>query len=267
MLGSTAFFNAKATLPELSLFLDIDPKNDTIKEFFFEGPKASHFKSELEELKRLSLGKNLNEVNRITRSELEFETEIKPGVKAVAPLGLSLLKSAIESYVGHGRYFKEQTDMLCLCFSVTTRDVVKKVLANKDFELKTLITETMASSACGSCRTIIEKTISDTRLSHGLIKGLDHSKSRFDKSGQWLKVAGMYPGPLLIKLEDLKNQWMKREQITEQYIIEFTHIEGLHITLNINTDNDKNIQGLLSALTEYLKSELGVLFFLKTSVS
>lgn len=267
MLGSTAFFNAKATLPELSLFLDIDPKNDTIKEFFFDGPKSTHYKTELEELRNLVIGKSLHNANLITRSELQFEAELSPGKKSLAPLGLVLLKSAIESYVGHGRFFKEQTDMLCLCFSVTKRDVVKKVLANKDFELKTLITETMASSACGSCRTIIEKTIIDTRLSHGLIKGLDHSKSRFDKSGQWLKVAGMYPGPLLIKLEDLKNKWMEREQITEQYKIEFINIEGLHLTLNINTDNEKTIQGLLSAFTDYLKSELGVLFFLKTSIS
>jgi bacterioferritin-associated ferredoxin len=201
------------------------------------------------------------------RSDLTLETEIAPGIKATASLPLWLFKQAIESYVGHGKFYKEQTDMLCLCFSVTKRDIVKNVLANKNFELKTLIQETMASSACGSCKTPIINLINETRLAHGLIKGLDHSKSRYDDKGAWLKVAGLYPGPLLIKLEELKNKWMEREQIVGQFEIVFTSIEGLHVGVAITPGNEKTVTGLLSALTEFLKSELGVLFFLESGVS
>lgn len=266
MFGSTAFFNANASSNDLSLFLDIDPKNDLIKDFFFDGLKANHYKIELQELKILAVGQSLEAARKILRSDLTLETEISPGVKAARSLVLYLFKEAIESYVGHGRFYKEQTDMLCLCFSVTKRDIVKNVLANKNFELKTLIQETMASSACGSCRIPILNLINETRLAHGLIKGLDHAKSRFDDKGQWLKVAGLYPGPLLIKLEELKNKWMEREEIVGQFEIVFTAIEGLHVSVAITPANEKTVTGLLSALTEFLKSELGVLFFLESSI-
>ncbi len=263
-MESTAFFNAKAQTPEVSLFLDIDPKTDIIKEFFYDGPRASHFKIELEELRILAINKSIHDAQKIKRYSLGLETELSNGEKPAMPRGLWLLRTALGSYTGEGGYLKEQTDVLCLCFSVTKKEIVKKVLANKDFELKTLIQETMASSACGSCRLPIEKLIRDTRAENGLIKGLDHSKSRFDANGAWIKIAGMYPGPLLIKLEELKNTWMKREKIEGQFEIEFTDIEGFHLTVKINSTNEKTIGGLLHALSDYLKSELGFLFFLKT---
>jgi bacterioferritin-associated ferredoxin len=264
MMETTAFFNAKAALPDVSLFLDIDPKRDTIKEFHFDGPRASHFAVEMQELKLLALGKTLEQIKKITRESISVETKLPNGKTSIMPVGLWLLKKAIATYVGEGRFYKEQHDMICLCFSITKADIVKKVLANKDFELKTLIHETMASSACGSCRMPIEKLIIETRNAHGLIKGLDHSKARKDASGNWIKVAGMYPGPLLIKLDELKREWMEREKITDQFVIEFTNIEGLHLTVSINSTNEKQVAGLMSALTDFLKSKLGVLFFLKS---
>ena len=264
MMESTAFFNAKATLPEISLFLDIDPKKDTIKDFHFDGPKFSHYTQELQELKKIVLGKTLEEAKKVTREKIFHETKLPNGLTPILPVGLWLLRKAITTYAGEGRYFKEQHDMVCLCFSVTKGEIVKKVLAHKDYELKTLIQDTMASSACGSCRPAIEKLIISTRNSHGIIKGLDHSKSRLDAQGNWIKIAGMYPGPLLIKLTELKNEWMEREQIADQFKIEFTNIEGLHLTVQIDSDSEKVIAGLMSALTDFLKSKLGILFFLKS---
>lgn len=276
MLGSTAFFNASAILPDLGLFLDIDPKNDLIKDFFFDGPKVAFYKIELEELRLLCLEKTIDEVKLIRRDQLNFESglEITKGVKAVAPMGLWLLREAIATYEGRTPYFREHSDMVCLCFSVSKKDIVKKVLSNKDFELKTLIQDTMASSACGTCRRPIEKIIEDTRLLHGLIKGLDHSKSRFNELGEWLKVANLYPGELLIKLDELKIEWMKREQIEDKFAIEFTEIEGLHLTLSVHALNngqkipcdEKKAQALMLALTDYFKSFLGVLLFLHSRV-
>lgn len=266
MMESTAFFNAKASLSEISLFLDIDPKKDIIKEFHFDGPKLSTYNAELQELKVLTLGKSLESALKLTREKILSETKLPSGKMAIIPIGLWLLKKAITNYAGEGRYFKEQKNMVCLCFSVTKDDIVKKVLAHKDYELKSLIHDTMASSACGSCRIPIEKLMTDTRNLHGLIKGLDHSKSRLDANGSWIKVAGMYPGPLLIKLTELKNEWMARENITEQFKIEFTHIEGLHLSVEIDSSSEKVITGLLSALTDFLKSKLGILFFLKSTV-
>lgn len=266
MMETTAFFNAKAEACDVSLFLDINPKNDTVKEFFYAGANTSKYKIELDELKMLSLGKALSEVSLIKRSDLEFVTETPSGPAPMAALGLTLLKSAIADYEGAGRFYKEQHDMICLCFSVSKKDIVEQVLTDKDFELKTLIQKTMASSACGSCRMSIEEIILTTRNQHGLIKGMDHSKSRLDPNGKWIKIANMYPGPLLIKLDELKNNWMKREGIVDQYSIEFINIEGFHLTVEINPASEKTNAGLLSALSDYLKSELGILFFLHSSI-
>lgn len=263
MMESTAFFNAKAALPSVSLFLDIDPKRETIKDFHFDGPRAFHYAVEMQELKLLVMGKSLEELKTLSRDKISVETKLESGSLPVVPVGLWLLKKAIATYSGEGRFYKEQQDMVCLCFSVTKSDIVKKVLSNKDFELKTLIQETMASSACGSCRVLIEKIIISTRDAHGLIKGLDHSKARLDNQGQWIKVAGMYPGPLLVKLDELKREWMIREKIEDQFQIEFVGIEGLHLSVKINSTNEKIVSGLLLALSDYLKSKLGVLFFLK----
>ena len=266
MMESTAFFNAKASLPAISIFLDIDLKKDTIKDFHFDGPKLSQYTVEMQELKGLVIGKTLEEAKKITRNNLSLETKLPNGKLPFIPVGLWLFKKAITTYTGEGRYFKEQHDMVCLCFSVTKGDIIKKVLAHKDYELKTLIQDTMASSACGSCREPIEKLIIDTRNAHGLIKGLDNSKARLDAQGNWIKVAGMYPGPLIIKLTELKNEWMVREKITEQFKIEFTNIEGLHLTIEIDSESEKVINGLIAALTDFLKSKLGVLFFIKSFV-
>ncbi len=261
MMESTAFFNAKSTSPEVTLFLDIDPKKDTVKEFFFDGPEVFKYKAELEELRSLSMGKTLAELKYIKRQGLMFETRTADGKKSMVSLGLMLLRDAVASYMGEGRYLKEERDLLCLCFSVTKRDIVRKVLTNKNFELKTLIQDTMATSACGSCRVSIEKLIQQTRNENGLIPGLDHSRSRMDAKGQWVKVAGMYPGPLLIKLEELKNAWMKREGIEGQYTIEFVGIEGFHVDVKVNSDRANVVEGLLLAMEEFIKSQLGVLLF------
>ncbi len=261
---STAFFNASAKDSELSLFLDINPNSDIIKNFFYEGPQAQIYKDEMEELRLICLDKPLDVVKKINRSSLKSETLLPSKNLSVLPRGLSLLRTAIATYTGEGGFLKEQTDVVCLCFTVSKKDIVKNVFSNKDFELKTLIQNTHASSACGSCRPLIEKIMKETRLENGLIKGLDHSKSRFDSEGNWIKIAGMYPGPLLIKLEELKADWMKREKIEGQFEIEFIGIEGFHLTMKINSDNEKIVKGLMSALTDYLKSELGVLFFLET---
>lgn len=266
MMESTAFFNAKASAADVNLFLDINPKNDVVKDFFFDGQSSALYKKELDELKDFCIGKTLEEIKTISRKDLIHETKIDGKRKSLASVGLWLVAKAIADYEGNSRYYKEQRDMVCLCFGVSKKDISAKVLTNKNFELKTLIQETMATSACGSCRSLIETIIEDTRNSHGLIKGLDHSKSRFDEKGNWIKVAGLYPGPLLIKLELLKNEWMKREKIEGQFQIEWLEIEGLHLTVKVNSTNEKIVTGLLSALTEYLKSELGVLFFLKSSV-
>jgi bacterioferritin-associated ferredoxin len=261
------FFNATAKAFDHTLFLDIDSKKEIVKNFVFEGAKAELYSAEINELKELVLGKSFDEIKHLDRKKLKSETLIN-GKKPMMPIGLYLLREAISSYMGVERTYKEQKDLLCLCFSITKKDIEKRVLEDKTYELKSLIAETMASSACGSCRKPIEALIIKTRLENGLIKGLDHSRSRFDEKGEWLKIAGMYPGPLLIEIDSLKTQWMKREDINDQFKIELINLEGHHLSMSIkatnNTqDNEKTYNALSLALSEYLKKELGALFFIE----
>lgn len=263
MANIATFYNAKASVRGLSLFLDIDSKREIIREFHYEGEREAEFALEFEELKHLTLGKTLEELKSLLRQDLTQETKLPQGKKAISSLGLFLLRESISHYQGEVRTLKEERDFICLCFGVTKRDIVREVLANNQFELKDLIAETRASSACGSCRESILKIIDETRSSHGLIKGLTHSKSRYDKEGKWVKVAGLYPGPLLIKLDELKNEWMEREGIQNQYSLEFVDIEGFHLTVKIAPHTPKTTEALLSALSDFLRSRLGVLFFLQ----
>jgi hypothetical protein len=67
MMESTAFFNAKAVTPEISLFLDIDSKTEIINALFYDGPKAFDFKVELDEIRKISIGKSIEELKILNR--------------------------------------------------------------------------------------------------------------------------------------------------------------------------------------------------------
>ena len=99
MMESTAFFNAKATTKDIGLFLDIDSKRDIIKEFHFDGPRASLYKAEMEELKALVLGKTLEEALQLTNKAVAEALDGLPPVKMhCSNLAADALKAAIRDY-------------------------------------------------------------------------------------------------------------------------------------------------------------------------
>lgn len=248
---------------ELELIVDIDLTSQKLQEMRAKGILANKYADELKELESLVLGKTISEALSIKRESMtnEFRPE---GKRAIASLSLWLLHRAIENYLGTETVLAETNDKLCLCFGIGVHDIRKKMLSRSDYELKNLIAETFATSACGSCLPSIKKTMEDLRLAHGMIEG------RFDKEGHWVKIKGMYPGPLLILLDDLKKEWMEREDLNTQFIIELTGIEGVHLSLSVKTidqvavDKDR-AEKILQALSEFYKSKTGVLFFLALS--
>jgi hypothetical protein len=149
---------------------------------------------------------------------------------------------------------------------VGARELKKQILTRSDYDLTHLETETMATSACGGCRTLIQKTMQSIREEHGLILGLDHSESRLDKNGHWIKIRGLYPADLLIRLDKLMKVWMNREGIAEQFEIEIVKIEGYHLWLSVRPDDSDRSLKILQALSEYWRSEFGALFFLHLAV-
>ena len=176
---------------------------------------------------------------------------------------LWLIQQAIEEYLGSVAPLQNQNDLLCLCFGIGVSEIKHQVLTRSEYGLKEIVAETMASSACGSCREQLIKTMVNLREEHGLIQGLTHSQSRLDKDGHWVKIKGMYPSELLIKLDDLKVKWMIREGIENQFQIEIKNIEGYHLWLSISPfeDTARN-EKVLAALSDFWRSEVGALFFL-----
>lgn len=237
---------------ELELRLDIDLSSQKICDVQVRGPLKNKYAIEMNELESFITGKTIDEAMTINRKH----------DKALASLSIWLMQQAIENYLGTENVLAPASDRLCLCFGLTERDLKKQILKRPDYELKNVIAETFASSACGSCLPAIKKSLEEIRLANGLIAGMNHSKGRFDKDGKWVLVKGLFPGPLLIWLDDLKQKWMKRENIQTQFSIEFTSIEGLHLQVSIaNTESDR-AEKILQALSDYIKSETGILFFL-----
>lgn len=237
----------------LTLILEIDLKTEVIQEFSFKGELAPLYSTELLEFKSQAL--NLTYADAL---------KLKRGSKnTAASMSLWLLHHAIEDYLGSTTLIDSKNDLLCLCFGIGKSDLKKEILKRPDYQLSTLIAETRATSACGNCREKILKSMDDIRHESGLIFGLQHSDSAIDKDGHWVKIKGMYPAELLVKLDELKNIWMKREGIEDLFKIEIEKISGHHLWLSVSPsdDVDRN-EKILSALSDFLKSETGVLFFL-----
>jgi bacterioferritin-associated ferredoxin len=246
---------------DLKLTLDID--RECVREVRIKGALSEKLAPEFKELESLILGKTVAEITALKRKD--FNT-LNTKTDTVALLSLWMLNRALENYTGSEAFLTEGHDRLCLCFGVGLSDLRKQILKRADYELKHLIAETFATSACGSCLRPIQKAMEELRLSHGMLEGLAHSKGRLDKNGNWVKVKGLYPGPLLVLLDDLKKDWMKREGIAEQFSLELIHIEGLHLSVKASAlektlDQDRG-EKILQALTDYYKSKTGVLFFL-----
>lgn len=264
-MNSQLFFNTRASLNGVTLSIDIDSKSEQVKSLLFQTANKEILKNHsasFEELTKNFTGQNVSWARSFTRSHLENEFTLPSGHRAIAPLGLALINLAIEKYYGESTYLAEERDWLCLCYGVTESDIESYVLNDKNLELKNIIEKTKASSACGSCKVPLIKAIDDIRLKHGLIKGLDHSRSRYDDKGHWIKIANMYPGPLSIKLDDLKNEWMMREEISGVYELVIKGIEGFHVDIEVHGADAKVRVALLSALSDFYKSKLGILFFL-----
>lgn len=252
---------------ELHLHIDVDLKSETIQDFNGKGTLLVEYNDEFEELKNLVINRKIKDVLNLKRESLKNEHRLKNGKLGLSSLSLWLLNSAIEDYLGTAVRLDEQKDLLCLCYGIGSKDLKKQILLRADYDLSKLIAETMATSACGSCRPSIEKTMQNIRDEHGIIMGLDHSQSRFDKLGQWVKIKNLYPADLVIHLDELKNMWMKREGIVDQFRINIVKIEGYHIWLTVgladlSEENPERAQKILSALGDYWQSEVGALFFL-----
>lgn len=250
-------YNASASFYGINLSLEIDPKTDIIGSAKITDSKIE-FKNELDVLLSFIKGKNIHALRKLGRNEIP-EMSSK---EIITPVALSLLNKALDSYLGEDVYLKERSDVLCLCYNVTKKNLKEFVLADIEFDLTKLLKNTMATSACGSCLKPINAYIAKIRSENGLIKGLKNSRARFDKEGHWIKINELYPADLMIKLDDLKNDWIAQNEIPESFSLEITDIEGNHVDMKMNIEDEFRRNIFTEALTEYYKEKTGTLFFL-----
>jgi hypothetical protein len=264
---------------ELHLFIDVDLKTETICDFRWTGSLASEYVDEFEELKIFVLNHTLDTAFKIKRCSLKKENSKVLHNLPTTSLSLWLTHRAIEDFIGSLWTLNEQKDFLCLCYGIGLRDLTNRIKGNPEYDLSLLIADTQATSACGSCKSFIQKAFLSIREENGLILGLNHSNSRLDKAGHWIKIKGLYPAELLIQLEALKIKWMEREGIIDQFSIEIVNIEGYHIGLKVDLlesslesslestriINETQRAALLTALRDFWRSEFGALFFLHLS--
>lgn len=198
------FTNSKGQ--NLTLFLDVNLKKNSVSNIWFEGSLAL----ELQE-----------EITLVTDTFLNQTLQSIPKIEIVNSLPLWLFYRTLDEYQGHVAIIKNECDdLVCLCFGIT-----KNELKNGK--------PTMAGRACGSCLPFIKKK-------------------------EFRKIAGMYPGPLVVKLDELTKEWSQTEN-TEVSILE---INDDHLEVKI-TPYDK---AQLRSLSDYFFAKLGARFFLRASL-
>lgn len=257
------FFNVSFKGQGCLLSLDIDHKTDILKqmEFTAESSLLEKRKDEFESLTNLAIGKNISELKKIKRSDYQANKQ------EFFPLGLWLLKSAIDRYTEGDQesfFYTDDKKVLCLCFGIDESDIHNEMANNLDFDLEKLAVSTRATTACGSCRTPINKNIQSQRDRSGIIYGKGKVRTHFDKNGKWVKVAGLFPGPLIIKIDKNLQEWKELTSNFPNVKIELLALEGYHLDLKIvnglevlnKSDNFKN------ELSDFLFSRLGVRFVL-----
>jgi hypothetical protein len=136
-------------------------------------------------------------------------------------LPLWLFYSLLDEYQGHIPVAHD--DLVCLCFGITKSDLSAGI-------------PQMAGRACGSC--------------------LPYLKKR-----EFKKIDGLYPGPLVVKLDDLKNEWAKN-QTSEISEISIEEINGLYLEVKIKPYNKEKLQ----SLSDYFYSKLNTRFFLRATL-
>jgi bacterioferritin-associated ferredoxin len=256
--------NAKAsylniTGEDLHLTFDIDLSSEKIIEISYKGSLVHRYLAELEELKTHIL-------NQKYSFALSFKAKLltQQLKNSLVPLSLWLTHKAIEDYLGTTAKLVQQKDMLCLCFGISHSDLKKQVLSRDTYGLSEVVSDTLASSACGSCKDLIIQSLNDIRNQHGLVMGFGATPTRFDKSGHWLKIQNQYPSELIIRIEEYKKIWMIREGIVDQIQIEIVDIEGHHLSFSIEPVADRvRNEKILAAFGEYLSSVMGARFYLQ----
>lgn len=188
---------------DLTLYLDVNLKKNTISNLRYEGQLAVKFREEIEEVTNTFLNQTLQSI-----SQKIIENS----------LPLWLFYRTLDEYQGHVALIENKcNDLVCLCFGITQDDLRDGIPSR-------------AGRACGSCLPYIKKR-------------------------EFKKIAGLYPGPLVVKLDQIIQEWAKIENTK----ISIEEIKDEYLDVKIFPYSRKK----LHSLSEYLLEKLNTRFFLR----
>ena len=140
-----------------------------------------------------------------------------PQIALENSLPLSLFYAALDEYQGNTPVIKEINNFICLCFGLTKNDIDKK-------------SDSLAGRACGSCLPYIKKI-------------------------NFKKIIGLYPGPLAVKLDELKSVWEKENEVAVTILA--LHNNRVEVTISPFSKEK------LKSLSDYWFLKLENRFFLR----
>ncbi len=149
----------------LKLTLKIDEKTHKIIDAKFKTFGCASAIASSSVLTEMIIGKTLEEASKITNQDIANYLGGLPEQKMhCSVMGMEALEAAIENYYtkkGIKRIVGEQERIVCKCFNVTEKTILKAIELNNLKTVDEVTNFTKAGGGCGKCKGEIEKIIKD----------------------------------------------------------------------------------------------------------
>ncbi|HOE14893.1 MAG TPA: Fe-S cluster assembly protein NifU [Candidatus Saccharicenans sp.] len=149
----------------LKLTLKINPENHLIEDAKFKTFGCASAIASSSVLTEMIKGKTVEEAARITNKEIADYLGGLPEQKMhCSVMGMEALQAAIENYYtkkGIKVFPGEQEKIICKCFSVSEKTILKAIELNGLKTVEQVTDYTKAGGNCGQCRGEIEKILKD----------------------------------------------------------------------------------------------------------
>lgn len=149
----------------LKLTLKVDPNTHVILDAKFKTFGCASAIASSSALTEMIIGKTIEEAAKITNQDIaDFLGGLPEQKMHCSVMGMEALEAAIENYYtkkGIKRIVGEQDKIVCKCFNVSERVILKAIELNKLKTVDEVTNFTKAGGGCGKCRGEIEKIIKD----------------------------------------------------------------------------------------------------------
>ncbi|OUR99892.1 hypothetical protein A9Q84_02360 [Halobacteriovorax marinus] len=173
-----------------------------------------------------------------------------------------LLHLALDQYHGknhdHESLSKFKSEQLiCRCFGVYEQHIEEHVQSYPKATVLDIADELRATIGCGTCHSRVVEYL-EKCLSKSIIENLEETDLavEFDSDGKRIRPLGLTPSDFVLKIDQLKNKWIKDQELT-RYKIEIESITGLEIDFSVEPQD--NGQYIVDTLKEHIESKLNLI--------